>query len=84
MEEMKRMKKILALLLASVMALSLCACGGAPAEEPADGDDANTTQPAGNPADSIDDTMTSEDGKYEIAFVTDVGSLKDKSFNEGT
>ena len=28
--------------------------------------------------------MTSEDGKYEIAFVTDVGSLKDKSFNEGT
>ena len=28
--------------------------------------------------------MTSEDGKYEIAFVTDVGSLKDKSFNQGT
>ena len=80
MEEMKRMKKILALLLAAVMALSLCACGGAPAED----GDANTTQPAGNPADSIEDTMTSEDGKYEIAFVTDVGSLKDKSFNEGT
>lgn len=28
--------------------------------------------------------MTSEDGKYELAFVTDVGQLKDKSFNEGT
>ncbi len=28
--------------------------------------------------------MTSEGGKYELAFVTDVGQLKDKSFNEGT
>ena len=28
--------------------------------------------------------MTSEDGKYEVAFVTDVGQLKDKSFNQGT
>ena len=28
--------------------------------------------------------MTSEDGTYEIAFVTDVGQLKDKSFNQGT
>ncbi len=34
--------------------------------------------------DSIPDTMTSEDGKYVIAFVTDVGQLKDKSFNQGT
>ena len=35
-------------------------------------------------ADAIPDTMTSSDGKYEIAFVTDVGQLKDKSFNQGT
>lgn len=28
--------------------------------------------------------MTSEDGKYQVAFVTDVGQLKDKSFNQGT
>ena len=35
-------------------------------------------------ADDIEDTMTSEDGKYEVAFVTDVGQLKDKSFNQGT
>ncbi len=28
--------------------------------------------------------MTSEDGKYQIAFITDVGALKDKSFNQGT
>lgn len=34
--------------------------------------------------DDIPDTMTSEDGKYQVAFVTDVGQLKDKSFNQGT
>lgn len=32
-------------------------------------------------ADEIADTMTSKDGKYEIAMVTNVGRLKDKSFN---
>ena len=37
-----------------------------------------------NEADEIADEMTSEDGKYEVAFVTDVGQLKDKSFNQGT
>jgi len=36
-----------------------------------------------NPAD-IEDTITSADGTYAVAFVTDVGQLKDKSFNEGT
>ena len=36
-----------------------------------------------NPAD-IEDTMISDNGAYEIAFITDVGDLKDKSFNEGT
>lgn len=71
------MKKFLALLLALVMALSLVACGGQNA--PADGTGAGTVNP-----DSIADEMTSDDGKYEIAFVTDVGQLKDKSFNQGT
>ncbi len=33
---------------------------------------------------TIPDTMTSEDGTYKLAFVTDVGQLKDGSFNEGT
>ena len=35
------------------------------------------------PAD-VEDTMTSADGTYVVAFVTDVGQLKDKSLNEGT
>ena len=34
--------------------------------------------------DEIPDTVTSEDGTYVVAMVTDVGQLKDKSFNEGT
>ncbi|MGN0753112.1 MAG: BMP family protein [Aristaeellaceae bacterium] len=34
--------------------------------------------------DEIPDTVNATDGKYEIAFVTDVGQLKDKSFNQGT
>lgn len=32
----------------------------------------------------IPDEMTSSDGKYEIAMITDIGDLKDGSFNEGT
>ena len=64
------MKKLFALLLAVLMVASLFA-GCTPAEE-------------GNPADKIADEMTSEDGKYQIAFITDVGQLKDKSFNQGT
>ena len=80
-----KMKKILALLLALVMAIGLCACGGgetAPAEETETPAAETGTEVAS--ADDIPDTMTSEDGKYEVAFVTDVGQLKDKSFNQGT
>ena len=90
------MKKILAMLLALAMVLSLAACGAAPAapaatEAPAaDAPDAPAaTEAPEAPAaitnpDEIPDEMTSADGKYQIAFVTDVGQLKDKSFNQGS
>ena len=61
-----------------------------PAEEPTEQpteqptEEPKTEEPATVNADDIEDTMTSADGKYEIAFVTDVGQLKDKSFNQGT
>lgn len=65
------MKKILSLLLVLAMVLSLAACSASKKDE-AQG------------ADAIPDEMTSSDGKYQVAFVTDVGQLKDKSFNQGT
>ena len=75
------MKKILAIALSLVMVLAMVACG----EEPAPTPDPGTETPTviTNP-DEIADEMTTEDGKYEIAFVTDVGQLKDHSFNQGT
>ena len=87
------MKKILAFLLAALMVVGLFA-GCAPADNgetteapdsttaPQGGDE--TTEPPAQSADDIPDEMTSSDGKYQIAFVTDVGQLKDKSFNQGT
>ncbi len=48
-----------------------------------DSEDTGDTTAVTNP-DDIPDSMTSEDGKYQVAFVTDVGQLKDKSFNQGT
>ena len=55
-----------------------------PTEAPAEPTEAPAEEPATVSADDIEDTMTSADGKYEVAFVTDVGQLKDKSFNQGT
>ena len=74
------MKKLLSVLLVIVMIASMfVGCNKAPADQNND-----ATNPAENPADKIADEMTSEDGKDQVAFVTDVGQLKDKSFNQGT
>ena len=75
------MKKLVALLLALVMVFALCACGSKDAQDTDKKDDGKKTAMK---ADDIPDEMTSSDGKYQVAFVTDVGSLKDKSFNQGT
>ena len=83
------MKKILALLLVLAMTVALVACGGQPAANNGGnggetvGTDAADNADVTNP-DDIADEMTSEDGKYQVAFITDVGQLKDKSFNQGT
>ena len=80
------MKKLFALVLALVLSLSLVACGSTGTTPSGSTNDSSTQEPSGttNPADDIPDTMTSSDGKYQVAFVTDVGQLKDKSFNQGT
>ncbi|WP_297289822.1 BMP family lipoprotein [uncultured Flavonifractor sp.] len=94
---MKKSKKLLALLLSLAMIAGLAACGGGGTTETPSGNSetpgnvettpGNSETPSGETAtdpDSIPDTMTSEDGKFQVAFVTDVGQLKDKSFNQGT
>ena len=93
------MKKLIALLLALVMVLGLAACAPASdtadttaaaadettgAAEETTGAAEETTGDEAVSADDIPDEMTSEDGKYQVAFITDVGQLKDKSFNQGT
>ena len=71
------MKKFLSLMLVFVMVFALAACGSKDGGEDAKTDGAIDY-------DKISDTMESEDGKYELAFVTDVGQLRDGSFNQFT
>ena len=95
---MKKILAVL-LVLAMTLALAACGGSSAPAATeapaapaateapaaPAETEAAATEAPAAAAsADDIPDEMTSADGKYQIAFVTDVGQLKDKSFNQGT
>ena len=89
------MKKLIALLTAAVILFTFAACGEEKAPDTTS-DISTSSQPsptenetteAANEEydyDVINDNMSSPDGKYEIAFVTDVGQLKDKSFNQGT
>ena len=88
-------KRLLALLLAGAMSVGLAACGNsnkpADSQTPAPGTNTETPAPETETPgeteadpDAIEDSMTSADGKYQVAFVTDVGQLKDKSFNQGT
>ena len=63
------MKKILVSFVALLFGATLVSCS-------------MTNEKNGFDYDSIPDTI--EASSYEIAFVTDIGQLKDKSFNQGT
>lgn len=67
---MKRIKKIMALWMVLVMIFSLAACSTKPAATTT-----TTTAPA--------TTTPAEEGKYELALITDIGTIDDKSFNQG-
>ena len=76
------MKKIVAVLLALVMVLSLAACGTtaapAPTEEPKTEEPAATEVPAEEPQAPAEETET------KVAMVTDYGDITDQSFNQTT
>lgn len=69
------MKKIIAMLMALVMVLAVVACTSQPAASGNTDSGAKPEQQSGSEA--VANT-------YEIAMVTDVGALMDKSFNQGT
>ena len=73
------MKKLLTVLLILAMVFTFAACGGTTSDDTSD-----DTATAAVDYDSISDNCESEDGTYQIAMVTDVGQLKDGSFNQFT
>ncbi len=75
------MKKVLAMLLvlSLICCVVLAACKKAPKT-----DEPGTPENVAFDYDAVADDLESPDGTYEIAFVTDVGQLKDQSFNQGT
>ncbi len=88
------MKKIIAFLLVFTVAFAFAACGknggdttttkNAETVKPSETQTTTKKNENENGAGKIPDTMSTDDGKYEIAFVTDIGQLLDKSFNQGT
>lgn len=70
---MKRFKKVFALILVFALAISVVGCGG------------QTTPPAGsNNGDQQAPAADAGDGKFELALITDIGTIDDKSFNQGS
>ena len=66
------MKRFLSILLALTMALSLAACGG----------NANQTSTPETSSPAPEASAPAAEG-YELALITDVGTIDDKSFNQG-
>lgn len=85
------MKKILAMLLSAAMVLSFGACGStdAPADQgtttPAETETPTEAEaPAEDATDAPAQNTTPTEGGAELALVTDVGTIDDKSFNQGS
>ena len=86
------MKKAMAAGLAAAMVFSLAACGSSgSAETTAAAGEASTEAGAAESADAdakketgVQTASDTKDGKYELALVTDLGTIDDKSFNQGS
>ncbi len=80
------MRKLIALALALTLMLALVACNGGtgstatptPTPTPTNTDDA---QPTPTPEESTETPVSSD--AYELALITDLGTIDDKSFNQG-
>lgn len=82
------MKRLLALTVALLLSFSLVACGGgggssqAPAPQPSESAPAPAEPAPAAPEESKDEAAEPVDG-FELALVTDLGTIDDKSFNQG-
>ena len=70
-------KKLLAVLMAATMVLSLVACGGK--EEPAA--EAPATEEAGEAAEAAEEAAPAA-ADLKVGLVTDLGGVEDQSFNQ--
>lgn len=75
-------KRILAGVLAAAMVMSMTACGGSGQEQASAGGEVASESSA---ADSKEEAGSTDTGEgYELALVIDVGTIDDKSFNQGS
>ncbi|NLL76235.1 MAG: BMP family ABC transporter substrate-binding protein [Clostridiales bacterium] len=77
-------KKVLSMLLAGVMVLSLAACGSTGTEPAAEAETAESEAETAEVTEETTETASEESASgYELALVTDLGTIDDKSFNQG-
>ncbi len=81
-------RKMLAVLMAAAMAAGLTACGGGRGETTPTGQDTGTTAAqtqttAAAPAETQKASSAPSESGFELALVTDLGTIDDKSFNQG-
>jgi basic membrane protein A len=82
---MKLLKKVLATTLALTLIVSLSACGKKePSKAGSEGNGTATEAPKETTPEATPDANANEAGKYELALITDVGTIDDKSFNQGS
>ncbi len=75
------MKRFLALTIATLMTASMAACGGSGAASSAPA--ASSEAAPASSAAASETASAGEDGKFELALITDIGTIDDKSFNQG-
>lgn len=76
-------KRFLALMMATVMAASLTACGGGSSTSETTTAGAETTKSETKAEETTAAASGDSASGYELALVTDLGTIDDKSFNQG-